>query len=195
MTTMTPSDTRDLASDDAAERFISRLRKRNGTTSNPRSSAPPVLAPLATRELSDLYRLVEKIQGKPFSANALSHGYSGAQINEITATLERLMQTREVVYRVNQQYIASAAQADQYRIEPAFKLQGSYRNMNKLAEKISPVMNAAELQQMIADHYLGEAQLLTTGAGENLLKLAELRGVMTDQQTALDADQARIPAQ
>ncbi len=144
----------------------------------------PILAPLATRELSDLYRLVEKIEGKPFSANALSHAYSAAEINEITATLERLMQVRDVVYRVNQQYIASAAQADQYRTEPAFKLQGSYRNMNKLVEKISPVMNAAELQQLVADHYAGEAQLLTTGAEENLLKLAELRAVMDETMTA-----------
>lgn len=144
----------------------------------------PVLAPLATRELADLYRMVEKIEGKPFSSNALSHAYSAAEINEITATLERLMQVRDVVYRVNQQYIASAAQADRYRTEPAFKLQGSYRNMNKLAEKISPVMNAAELQQLIADHYQGESQLLTTGAEENLLKLAELRDVMSDAQTA-----------
>lgn len=144
----------------------------------------PVLAPLATRELSDLYRLVEKIEGKPFSANALSHAYSAAEINEITATLERLMQVRDVVYRVNQQYIASAAQADQYRTEPAFKLQGSYRNMNKLVEKISPVMNAAELQQLVADHYAGEAQLLTTGAEENLLKLAELRAVMDETMIA-----------
>ena len=31
------------------------------------------------------------------------------------------------------------------RVEPPFKLQGSYRNMNKLAEKISPVMNAASV--------------------------------------------------
>jgi hypothetical protein len=38
--------------------------------------------------------------------------------------------------------------------------------MNKLAEKISPVMNEDELQQLISDHYLGEAQLLTTGAEE-----------------------------
>jgi MoxR-like ATPase len=150
----------------------------NALTSN------PVLSPLATRELADVYRLVEKIEGKPFSSNALSHAYSAAEINEITTTLERLMQVRDVVYRVNQQYIASAAQADQYRTEPAFKLQGSYRNMNKLAEKISPVMNAAELQQLIADHYLGEAQLLTTGAEENLLKLAELRDVLSDTQAA-----------
>ncbi|TDK19559.1 AAA family ATPase [Luteimonas aestuarii] len=150
----------------------------NSLTSN------PVLAPLATRDLADLYLLVDKAAGKDVSTNGLTHGYSGAEINEIVATLQRLMQARDVVYRVNQQYIASAAQADRYRIEPPFKLQGSYRNMNKLAEKISPVMNDAELQQLLADHYLGEAQLLTTGAEENLLKLAELRGTMTDEQAA-----------
>lgn len=144
----------------------------NGLTSN------PVLAPLATRELGDLYKLVDKALGREFSANALSHAYSGAEINEIVATLERLLQVRDVVYRVNQQYIASAAQDDRYRTEPAFKLQGSYRNMNKLAEKVSPVMNPGELQQLLSDHYQGEAQLLTTGAEENLLKLGELRGTL-----------------
>ncbi len=144
----------------------------NSLTSN------PVLAPLATREMADLYLLVDKARGKEVSLNGLSHAYSGAEVNEIVGTLQRLMQIRDVVYRVNQQYIASAAQADKYRTEPPFKLQGSYRNMNKLAEKISPVMNEAELQQLIGDHYLGEAQLLTTGAEENLLRLAELRGAM-----------------
>jgi hypothetical protein len=44
-------------------------------------------------------------------------------------------------------------------------------------------MNDTELMQMIADHYLGEAQMLTTGAESNLLKLAELRGNMTSEQT------------
>lgn len=150
----------------------------NSLTSN------PVLAPMATRDLADLYLLVDKAAGKEVSTNALKHGYSGAEINEIVAVLERLMVVRDVVYRVNQHYIASAAQADKYRVEPAFKLQGSYRNMNKLAEKISPVMNDAELQRLIGDHYLGESQLLTTGAEENLLKLAELRGVATAAQQA-----------
>ena len=149
----------------------------NGLTSN------PVLAPLATRDMADVYRFVAKAEGKPFSANELSHGYSGAEINEIVSTLQRLMQVRDVVLRVNQQYIASAAQADQYRTEPPFKLQGSYRNMNKMTEKISAVMNDAELLQLIADHYQGESQLLTTGAEENLLKLAELRGNMTAEQS------------
>ncbi|SDU86642.1 DNA repair ATPase [Pseudomonas sihuiensis] len=149
----------------------------NGLTSN------PVLAPLATRDMADVYRFVAKAEGKPFSANELSHTYSAAEINEITSTLQRLMQIRDVVGRVNQQYIVSAAQADSYRTEPPFKLQGSYRNMNKMAEKISAVMNDAELLQLIADHYQGESQLLTTGAEENLLKLAELRGNMTPEQT------------
>ncbi|QLC74082.1 DNA repair ATPase [Pseudomonas sp. LPB0260] len=148
----------------------------NGLTSN------PVLAPLATRDMGDVYRFVAKAEGKPFSSNELSHSYSGAEINEIVSTLQRLMQVRDVVLKVNQQYIASAAQADHYRSEPPFKLQGSYRNMNKMAEKISAVMNDAELLQLVADHYQGEAQLLTTGAEENLLKLAELRGNQTPEQ-------------
>ncbi len=150
----------------------------NSLTSN------PVLAPLATRDMQDVYRFVAKAEGKAFSANELSHSYSGAEVNEIVGTLQRMMQIRDVVFRVNQQYIASAAQDDRYRTEPAFRLQGSYRNMNKMAEKISPVMNDAELMQLIADHYQGESQLLTTGAEENLLKLAELRGNQTPEQRA-----------
>src|SRR5690606_33394201 len=144
----------------------------------------PVLAPLATRSMDDVYRFIDKVEGRPFSANSLSHAYSAAAIGEITAVLERLIAVREVVYRVNQQYIASAAQADRYRTEPPFKLQGSYRNMNRLAEKVAPVMNQAELEQLIDDHYRGEAQLLTTGAEENLLKLAEIRGRLDAEQAA-----------
>ena len=150
----------------------------NSLTSN------AVLAPLATRDMQDLYRLVDKAQGKAFSANELSYDYSAAEINDIVATLQHLMQARDVVLKVNQQYIASAAQDDRYRTEPAFRLQGSYRNMNKLAEKISAVMNEQELQQLLDDHYQGESQLLTTGAEENLLKLAELRGKLSAEQKA-----------
>ncbi len=148
----------------------------NALTSN------PVLAPLATRDMADVYRFVAKAEGQDLSGNELSHSYSGAEINEIVNTLQRLLRVRDVVLKVNQQYIASAAQADQYRTEPPFRLQGSYRNMNKMVEKISAVMNESELMQLIADHYQGESQLLTTGAEENLLKLAELRGNQTPEQ-------------
>ena len=42
----------------------------------------------------------------------------------------------------------SAAQSDASRVEPPFQLQGSYRNMNKLTEKIVPVMNDEELESL-----------------------------------------------
>src|SRR5690606_29018550 len=83
---------------------------------------------------------------------------------------------------VNAEYIRSAAQADTFRTEPPFKLQGSYRNMNKIAEKIVSAMTPDELETLIDDHYRSESQTLTTGAEQNLLKLAELRGRLTPEQ-------------
>lgn len=150
----------------------------NSLTSN------SVLSPLATREMDDIYKLVDMARGVQVATADLSHNYSGAEVGEITSVLKKMFAVQEVVLKVNQQYIASAAQADKYRTEPSFKLQGSYRNMNKMAEKISSVMNDDELQQMINDHYLGEAQLLTMGAEENLLKLKALREVLTDEESA-----------
>jgi len=150
----------------------------NSLTSN------SVLAPLAVREMGDVYKLIDMAKGSEVASTDLSHQYSGAEINEITEILKKMFVIQDVVLKINQQYIASAAQNDNYRTEPSFKLQGSYRNMNKMSEKISAVMNESELMEMIQDHYLGEAQLLTTGAEDNLLKLAELRGNMTEEQAA-----------
>jgi len=143
-----------------------------------------VLAPLATRNMDDFYNLVDKARGLEVANADLSHAYSGAEVNEIVAILQKLFVVRDVILQVNSQYIKSAAQGEQYRSEPPFKLQGSYRNMNKMAEKISSVMNEVELKQVIDDHYVGEAQLLTTGAEENLLKLKELRGVLETEDSA-----------
>lgn len=147
-----------------------------------------VLAPLATREMSDIYTLIDMAKGREVSTSDLSHSYGSAELNEIVDVFKKLLTVQEVVLRVNQQYITSAAQNDEYRTEPPFKLQGSYRNMNKMAEKVSAAMNDNELMQMIEDHYQGEAQLLTGGAEENLLKLAELRGNMTDAEKQRWAD-------
>jgi len=150
----------------------------NSLTSN------QVLAPLAVREMDDVYKLIDMSKGSEVASTDLSHQYSGAEINEITGVLKKMFVIQDVVLKINKQYIASAAQNDKYRTEPSFKLQGSYRNMNKMSEKLSAVMNESELMQMIQDHYLGEAQLLTMGAEDNLLKLAELRGNMTEEQSA-----------
>ncbi len=147
----------------------------NALTSN------SVLAPLATRDTQDVYRFVKIAQGENVPTTDFSHQYSAAEANEIVEVLKKLFAIRDVVLNVNKLYIQSAAQADKYRQEPPFKLQGSYRNMNKMAEKISAIMNEAELQQMIDDHYLGEAQLLTAGAEENLLKLASIRNTLDSE--------------
>jgi hypothetical protein len=92
--------------------------------------------------------------------------------------MKKLISLREVILRVNLEYINSASQADEYRTEPAFKLQGSYRNMNRIAEKIVAIMNPEELKTLILAHYEQESQTLTTGAEANLLKFKELIGWM-----------------
>ncbi|MEW9550091.1 DNA repair ATPase [Nonomuraea sp. NPDC050783] len=151
----------------------------NALTSN------PVLAPLAGRDRSDVELLVRLAEGDPAArADRLRHPYTGPELEQILAVLAKLVRVREVVLAVNRAYIASAAQADAARTEPPYRLQGSYRNMNKLAERIVPAMNADELEAVIDDHYLGEAQTLTTDAEANLLKLAELRGRLTPAQAA-----------
>ncbi len=141
-----------------------------------------VLAPLATRDIDDFYRFVKIAKGDNIPATEFSYQYSATEANEVVDILRKLFVVRDTILKVNRQYIASSAQADQYRTEPPFKLQGSYRNMNKMAEKVSPIMNDEELNQLISDHYQGEAQLLTQGAEENLLKLAELRGIQSESQ-------------
>lgn len=148
----------------------------NSLTSN------KVLAPLALRDLNDLYLLMDRAKGKEIASSDLSYSYSSSEINEITTVLKALFNVQKVILSVNQEYIRSAAMDDKYREEPPFKLQGSYRNMNKMAEKIVAIMDEKELQQLIDDHYIGEAQLLTTGAEENLLKLKELRGTINKQE-------------
>ncbi|HEU5470774.1 MAG TPA: DNA repair ATPase [Actinophytocola sp.] len=151
----------------------------NSLTSN------QILAPLSTRDRSDLELLVRLAKGDDsVRTDKLAHPYSPVELDAILSVLRKLLRVQQVVLANNKAYIASAAQSDASRTEPPFLLQGSYRNMNKLAERIVPVMNDTELDAVISDHYLGEAQTLTSGAEANLLKLAELRGTLTPAQAA-----------
>jgi hypothetical protein len=147
-------------------------------------SSNPVLAPLATRGMADFYRFADLAEGKAVADSDFEHDYSAAERDEIVSLLKKMIRVRETVLRVNQAYIASSAQAEAYRTEPTFKLQGSYRNMNKLAEKLSPIMSEDELEALIDDHYQGESQLLTQGAEENLLKLKKMRGTLSEAEAA-----------
>ncbi|MBQ1088842.1 DNA repair ATPase [Streptomyces sp. B93] len=145
----------------------------NALTSN------PVLAPLAGRDRADLDLLIRLAEGDPAArADRLTHPCTPAELERVLAVLRHLLTARETVLAVNAAYIASAAQSDGTRTEPPFRLQGSYRTMNKIAQRLQPVMNGAELAAVLDDHYTAEAQTLTSGAEANLLKLAELRGTL-----------------
>jgi len=147
----------------------------NALTSN------PVLAPLATRDRADLQRFIRMAQGESIALTEMDHDYSSVEAGEIIAVFQRLLVVQNVLLMVNQAYIASASQDDDYRTEPPFQLQGSYRNMARLAERVVAAMNDEELQALIDDHYVGESQTLTKGAEQNLLKLAEMRGRMSEE--------------
>ncbi|MFD7860787.1 DNA repair ATPase [Streptomyces sp. NPDC059783] len=148
-------------------------------------TANPVLAPLAGRPRADLALLLRLAAGDPAArADRLEHPCTPAEVERITAVLRHLLTARETVLAVNAAYIASAAQTDASRTEPPFRLQGSYRNMNRIAERIMPVMNDAELNAVVEDHYAGEAQTLTSGAEAALLKLGALRGTLDAEQAA-----------
>jgi hypothetical protein len=114
-----------------------------------------------------------------FEAN---HGAD--EMQEAIEVLERLLKVREVILRVNQEYIRSAATEDAYRTEPPFKLQGSYRNMNRIAEKVQALMTMAEVDGLIEDHYRGESQTLSQAAEANLLKWREITGRLNAEDAA-----------
>lgn len=100
----------------------------------------------------------------------------------MVGVLRHLITARDTVLAVNSAYMASAATTDTARTEPPFRLQGSYRTMNRVAQRIEPVMNSLELSAVLDDHYTAEAQTLGTGAEANLLRLAELRGTLSAEQ-------------
>jgi len=116
-------------------------------------------------------------EGVDFEGN-----YTPAEIEEMVKVCKHLYAVRDSILNVNLEYINSAAQEDAYRVEPAFKLQGSYRNMNRMAEKILPLMTDQEVVDIIVDHYENESQTLTSGAEANLLKFKKMESLMSEEE-------------
>ncbi|GAB4423393.1 MAG: DNA repair ATPase [Bacteroidia bacterium] len=148
-------------------------------------TANPVLNSLATRPQEDIYALIQAAETGTAEGLNFASNISSEEAGEYLSVLRKLLRIRDVVLCVNQQYILSAGQQDLFRTEPPFLLQGSYRNMGRLAEKVLPIMNDAELDTLIRSHYEGEAQTLTTAAEANLLRFKQMNGY------ASEADQAR----
>ncbi len=144
----------------------------------------PVLSRLASSSPKDLQAVIRLAETGGRENVELEGGVPLEEVQECVNTMKKLVRVRDVVLAVNREYIASAAQADAYRTQPPFKLQGSYRNMNRMAEKILPIMNDAEVEELIAGHYQNEAQTLTTGAEFNLLRFKELLGKLSADEGA-----------
>ncbi len=147
-----------------------------------------VLNTLAAKSQKDVYAIMQIATTGGRDGAEFEGNYSAEEVTELVAVMKKLFRVRDTILRVNLEYIRSAAQADEYRTEPPFKLQGSYRNMNRIAEKILPIMTDEEVIGVIHDHYENEAQTLTTGAEANLLKFKEMEEALTEEETARWAD-------
>jgi len=150
----------------------------NALTSN------PTLSQMANKSYKDVHTLLKGMENRQLEGLEFEANHNTQELSDYQKVMHLLLKVRDVVLKVNQAYIKSAAMADAYRTEPPFKLQGSYRNMNKLAEKVAPIMNEDELRTLLLSHYEGEVQTLTADAEANYLKLKELLGWFSDEEAA-----------
>lgn len=142
----------------------------------------PYLEKIASKSFKDFYALIEYVQSNAEQLPDLEGNYLKQDVDNFVTVLRHILKIRNIVVRVNQNYIQSAAMQDNYRTEPPFKMQGSYRNMSKLVTQIVPMMNDKEIDDVIRAHYESESQTLTADTESNLLKLKELVGLITVEE-------------
>jgi len=150
----------------------------NALTSN------PLLTQLVSKNADDLYPLIEMATSGKRDGFDLKGNHSKQDIESYIAILDKIIKVRNVVLQANSAYIASAAMEDAYRVEPPFRLQGSYRDMNKLVSKIVPVMNDAEIETLLLSYYQNETQTLTNAAEANLLKFKEMTKMLSEEEAS-----------
>ncbi len=146
-------------------------------------TACPSLAPHASKLLDDLGAVLDMADGhRPIDASGLEHAWDGAELDASVRSVRMLRRAQGVLLDVNAAYIESAATAESDRTSPPFLLQGSYRNMARIASRIVPVMTDGELDAVVDDHYNSEAQTLTDKAEQNLLAYKQLTGRQTPEE-------------
>jgi len=136
----------------------------NSLTSN------AILSRLASRSIEDIHGVIKMVETGSSEGISFQGNHTVEELEEYVAIVKHLMIIRDVILAVNMLYIKSAAMSDEYRVEPAFKLQGSYRDMNKITEKVLPMMTQKEVVGVVQSHYENEAQTLTSNAEANILK-------------------------
>jgi len=141
-----------------------------------------VLQPLARCSNADQRAVIAAATRGTTEGLSLESNLSPDSVQDMMSVLSKLNTIRDVVLMMNREYIRSASQADDYRTEPPFKLQGSYRNMNRIAEKVVPVMNEDELRTLILSSYQQDAQTLSRDGESNMLKFKELSEILTAEE-------------
>ncbi len=145
-------------------------------------SANTTMMELFNKSRKDLYSFVQLAETGNIEGIEWEVSHSPEEMEQYVKTLQNMLFIRDVILKVNLQYIQSAAQADEYRQEPPFKLQGSYRDMNKMAAKVVAVMNTDERNALILSHYESEAQTLTSNAEANLLKFKSMMDWLSEEE-------------
>jgi hypothetical protein len=145
-------------------------------------TANPILYQIANKNFDDIYNLLHIVETGNRENIDLKGNYTKQELNDYLAVLEKVTTIRDRVMEVNATYIKSAAMDDENRTEPTFKLQGSYRDMNKLVAKVVPIMNNKELETLLFSHYENESQTLTNAAESNLLKYKEIANSLSKEE-------------
>ncbi|MEJ6949460.1 DNA repair ATPase [Natronospora cellulosivora (SeqCode)] len=148
----------------------------NSITSNKHLNA------IYMKEPEDIYKLIQIVNTGNRDEINLSGTYTEEEIEEALSVLRSCLKIRDEILRVNMEYIYSSSQNDEYRTEPPFKLQGSYRNMNKIVEKVVSIMNDGEIDALVENSYINDAQTLATHAEASLLKFYEISSRMSAEQ-------------
>lgn len=142
------------------------------------------LRKLSQSGVENLYKLVAYVQDPESNLPNLDGNFTASEIQDFIQVVKHALQVRATVLRVNETYIQSAGVMDAFREEPPFKMQGSYRNMNKMLAAVIPIMTEAEITELVLTHYKNESQTLTKDAESNLLKLKEMMGLLTAEESS-----------
>lgn len=141
-----------------------------------------ILNRLVSKSIEDVHTVIKMAENGSAEGLNFQANHSADELQEYQSVIKHLIKVREAILKVNLLYIQSAAMSDEYRTEPAFKLQGSYRDMNKMAERILPLMNEDEVDILIQSHYENESQTLTNNAEANLLKFKHSMGILSEEE-------------
>ena len=142
----------------------------------------PLLNALNNKSFRDVRTLIKVAAEGAQESIDLEANYSNDEVEEYVGLISQVLKVRDIVSQVNAEYIQSASMEDQYSVAPAFRLQGSYRDMNKIVEKLVGMMNTEELNTLILSHYESESQTLTSGAEANLLRFKELFNALSETE-------------